>query len=334
MVRFGVVGTGFICDEFMEAAALIPEFSLAAWYSRDQKRGEQSAAKYGAGAVITDLEELACSSLVDAVYIASPNSLHCEQSILMLEHGKHVLCEKPIASNEEELKRMLAAAADNGAVLLEAMRPVFDPGFAMIETLLGRLGTIRRATFQYGKYSSRYDKFRQGQVLNAFNPALSNAAVMDIGVYCIHTLVKLFGMPKDVQVQSIFLENGMEGAGTILADYGAMQAELIYSKITDSALPSQIQGEEGTMVIREIPDTAEILLYPRNGEMERFVIDKNPNNMVYELLEFISLISENRSASGHNRYSRMEMQLMDAVRRKGGIRFSEEDPLFLHNRKV
>lgn len=328
MVRFGVVGTGFICDEFMEAAAQIPEFSLAAWYSRDRALGEQFACKYGAAAVYTDLEELASSELVDAVYIASPNSLHCGQSILMLKHGKHVLCEKPVSSNEEELNRMLDAAKANGAVLLEAMRPVFDPGFSMIESLLGRLGTVRRATFQYGKYSSRYDKFRQGQVLNAFNPALSNAAVMDIGVYCIHALVKLFGMPKDVQVQSIFLENGMEGAGTILADYGSMQAELIYSKITDNVLPSQIQGEEGTMVIREIPDTIEILLYPRNGQKEKYVIDKNPNNMVYEIQEFITLITEHRSACLHNRYSQMEMQMMDAVRRKGGIRFSKEDPLF------
>lgn len=329
MVRFGVVGTGFICDEFMEAAAQVPEFSLTAWYSRDRERGERFAEKYGAGAVYTELEELASSKLVDAVYIASPNSIHCEQSILMMEHGKHVICEKPVSSNEEELNRMLAAAKENGVVLLEAMRPVFDPGFAMIERLLGRLGTLRRATFQYGKYSSRYDRFRQGQVLNAFNPALSNAAVMDIGVYCIHALVKLFGMPKDLQAQSIFLENGMEGAGTILADYGSMQAELIYSKITDNVLPSQIEGEDGTMVIREIPDTVEILLYPRNGEMERYAIDKNPNNMVYEIREFISLITESRSASLHNRYSRMEMQMMDAVRRKAGIRFSKEDPLFL-----
>ena len=328
MVRFGVIGTGSISDLFMEAAKVTEGFYPAALYSRNREHGEDFAARHGIERVFTDLEEMAAWEGVDAVYVASPNNCHCGQSLLMMEHGKHVLCEKPVASNSMELKKMLETARKNHVVLLEAMRPVFDPGFAKIEELLPRLGTVRRATFQYNQYSSRYDKFKAGKVENAFNPALSNAAVMDIGVYCIHPLVKLFGMPTGIQVQSLILENGMEGQGTILAAYEGMLAELMYSKIANSKLPSQILGEEGSLVIRQIQEPDEIIWYPRNGEEEHFIIEKRENNMYYELRAFLSMIAGERSPEVYNQASVMEMEMMDQVRRLAGIRFDGQDPLF------
>lgn len=87
-----------------------------------KRRAKAFAQKHGAGSWCTDLEELAEADDVDAVYIASPNSLHCGQAIQMMRHGKHVLCEKAAASNSRELEGMLAAARENRVVFLEAMR--------------------------------------------------------------------------------------------------------------------------------------------------------------------------------------------------------------------
>ncbi|MEG2351021.1 MAG: Gfo/Idh/MocA family oxidoreductase, partial [Hungatella sp.] len=198
MIRFAVIGTNSISDTFMDAAREVAGFSLGAVYSRTLEHGQAFADRYGARCVYTSLEELAAASDIDAVYIASPNSCHCKQTIQMLEGKKHVLCEKPIASDLEELRQMLEAAKRNHVVLLEAMRSVFDPGFAKLQELLPRLGTLRHVAFQYCQYSSRYDKFKEGMVMNAFNPLLSNAALMDIGVYCVHPMVKLFGMPQKI----------------------------------------------------------------------------------------------------------------------------------------
>ena len=78
---------------------------------------------------------------------------------------------------------------------------------------------------------------------------------MDIGVYCVHPMVKLFGLPNEISAHCLKLSNGVDASGTIVAMYDEMQAELMYSKITNSALPSQIQGEEASMIIKEIPDT-------------------------------------------------------------------------------
>ena len=321
MVRFGIIGTNSITDWFLEAAAEAEGFALGAVYSRNEETGRAFADKYGCSVVYTSLEDLAASDKIDAVYVASPNSLHCAQSIMMMNGGKHVLCEKPAASDAEELEQMLAAAKRNHVVFLEAMRPVFDPGFARIQELLPELGKIRNVLFQYCKYSSRYDKFKEGVIMNAFNPALSNAALMDIGVYCVHPMVKLFGMPERVTGRSIFLENGMEGAGTVVAQYDGMQAVLQYSKITNCILPSQIQGEDATIVIREIPDTREIELHRRNGETEVIRIEKKSNNMYYETAEFIRLIESGEDAGEHNRYSQMEMKVMDEIRADAGIKF-------------
>lgn len=322
MVRFGVIGTNSITDWFLESAREVEGFSLGAVYSRSGETGRAFADKYGCPVVYTSLEELAASDRIDAVYVASPNSLHCSQSIMMMNAGKHVLCEKPASTDEAELVEMLAAAEKNHVVFLEAMRPVFDPGFAKIQELLPELGTVRNVLFQFCKYSSRYDKFKEGVVMNAFNPALSNAALMDIGVYCVHPMVKLFGMPETVTGRSVFLENGMEGAGTVVAGYGGMQAVLQYSKITNCILPSQIQGEDATMIIREIPDTKEIELHRRNGETEVFHIEKKDNNMYYETAEFIRLIESGEDGKDHNRYSLMEMKVMDEIRKCLGIKFN------------
>lgn len=326
MVRFGLIGTGSISDVFMEAANGVEDFKLTAVYSRSRENGEAFAKKYDADFVYTSLEELASSSEVDAVYIASPNHCHAAQSILMMNGKKHVLCEKPVASDEAEFKLMLAAAAENQVIMLEAMRPAFDPGFAKIQELLPSLGMIRQASLAFGKYSSRYNQFKEGVVMNAFNPAMSNAAVMDIGVYCIHPMIKLFGKPDSLHCNSVFLDNGMEGAGTIIAAYEAMQVVLQYSKISNNVLSSQIQGEEATMIIREIPDTKEIELRYRDGRSELFKIEKKENNMYYEIDTFIRMVQDQKAAlaevAEHNRCSLLEMQVMDEVRALAGINFN------------
>ncbi|OBR96543.1 glucose--fructose oxidoreductase precursor [Clostridium ragsdalei P11] len=321
MVKFAVIGTSKITDRFIEAAKLCKNFELTAVYSRTKERALEYASRYEAALAYDDLDELAESREVDAVYIASPNSFHAFQSIKMLRGKKHVLCEKTIASNKKELEQMIKASKENGVILLEAMRSIFDPGFRAIENNLIKLGTIRRITFQYCQYSSRYDNFKKGIVENAFNPVFSNGALMDIGVYCIHPLVKLFGMPKSIWASSVILKNGVDGAGTIMVNYENMQGELLYSKITNSKLPSQIQGEKGCMIIKEIPDTRQVTIIYNNGKKEYININKYDNNMYYEVEELIRLIQIKENADEYNKCSLMELSIMDEARRKMGIKF-------------
>lgn len=321
MVRYAVIGTNFITDQFIEVTKECDDIELIAVYSRDINRAKEYAMKSGAKFTFDNLTDLANCNEIDMVYIASPNSLHCSQSILMLNNKKHVLCEKAIASNSDELRKMVKAATDNHVILLEAMRTVYDPGFLEIEKNIHKLGTIRRATFYYCKYSSRYDNFKKGIIENAFKPELSNGALMDIGVYPVHALARLFGEPEEIKASGLILNNGIDGAGTIIANYGHMQAELMYSKIANSYMPSEIQGEDGTMVIDMITEPKDITIYYKDGRKENIIVDKKQNNMYYEAKEMVQLIENYGHEKDYNKYSIIEINIMDEVRKQLGIRF-------------
>jgi scyllo-inositol 2-dehydrogenase (NADP+) len=192
LVRFGVVGTNWITERFLEAAKHVEDFSLAAVYSRTAEKAEEFAEKYEVQTKFTDLEEMAASDLIDAVYIASPNSHHCRQAVLFLQHKKHVLCEKPLASNAAEVKEMIKAAKANEVLLMEAMKSTVMPNFESIEKNISKIGKVRRFSGSYCQYSSRYDAYKKGTVLNAFNPEFSSGSLMDLGVYAIYPLVVFF----------------------------------------------------------------------------------------------------------------------------------------------
>ena len=224
MIRFGIIGTNWITERFLEAAFMVEDFSLAAVYSRSEEKAKAFASNYNVDLTFTSIEEMVQSDHIDAVYIASPNSLHAEQAILCMKNGKHVLCEKPLASNQKEVKEMIEVAKENHVLLMEAMKSTLIPSFTHIKEHLQKIGPIRRYFATFCQYSSRYDQYKQGTILNAFNPKFSNGALIDIGIYCIYPLVDLFGKPKSVQANGTMLESGVDGQGSILLQYDDMEA--------------------------------------------------------------------------------------------------------------
>lgn len=322
-IKIGIIGTNFISDDFCNAAVKVPGAVLRAVYSRKEETGAAFAERHSIPEVFTDYKKF-LSSDIDAVYVASPNFIHCSQTIMALEHKKHVLCEKVMAVNEKEVRSMIDCARRNQVVLLEAMRPDFDPAFDIVEQNLNRIGRLRRATFEFCQYSSRYDKFREGIVMNAFDPTLGNAAVMDIGVYCIHSLVRLFGMPQEIQAFSTKLSNDFDGSGIVLMKYETMIAEAVYSKISVSVNPSVIQGEDGSILIDYISKPEKICLQLREGARDtlegagREILPFIPadNNMIYEIQEFIKLINENNIDHKYLQYSLDTIRVIDEVRRQ------------------
>jgi predicted dehydrogenase len=131
-IRFGVVGTNFITDWLLTGASQDKRFELSAVCSRKQETADAFAQKHGIPHTFTSLEAMAASDLVDAVYIASPNFCHASQSILCMSHGKHVLCEKPLASNAAEVRQMIAASEKYNVTLMEAMKPTMTPNFLSV----------------------------------------------------------------------------------------------------------------------------------------------------------------------------------------------------------
>lgn len=317
-VRFGVVGSNFIVDKVLAAAQLDPRFDLVAIYSRTQKRADEFAAKHNIPYTFTSLNEMAASSLIDAVYIASPNSLHAEQSILFMSHGKHVLCEKPLASNAREAKEMIQASIKNNVTLMEAMKPSLTPNFLSVKKHINNIGTIRRYFSCYCQYSSRYDQLKSGVVLNAFDPSLSNGAVMDLGVYTIYPMVVLFGRPQTVSATGFKLSTGVDGQGAVNFQYEGMNATVLYSKIADSSLPTEIQGEDGTITLDRINIISHVTLKHRNGKEEVISKPIDQDEYYHEVAEFINLVQTGKLESEVNSHenSLITMEIIDEIRKQ------------------
>lgn len=335
-VRFGMVGTSFIADRVLAGARQDGRFEAAAICSRRQQTADAFAAKHGIPHTFTSLEEMARSPLIDAVYIASPNALHASQSILCMSCGKHVLCEKPLASNAREARAMIQAARRYGVVLMEAMIATLNPNFRIVREQLPRLGTIRRYFASYCQYSSRYDKFREGIVLNAFDPSLSNGAMMDIGIYTVYPMVALFGRPQAIQAQGIVLSSGVDGQGAVNFRYEGMNATVLYSKIADSRLPAEIEGEEGTLLLDAIQDMRRVTCFARakagpglgsEAVGEAVGVEPDRDRYYYEIAEFIDLIEQDRLESEINSHenSLITLEIIDEVRRQLGVVYPADE---------
>jgi predicted dehydrogenase len=323
LIRFGVVGTGWITEAFIQAASMDKRFQLTAVYSRTQARALEFAEKYSLKHIFTDLEEMAKSEVVDAVYIASPNCCHARQAILFMNHQKHVLCEKPIASNVKELLAMIEVSKANQVALMEALKTTFLPNFSAIKENLTKIGRIRRFFSNKCQYSSRYDKYKAGKTPNAFDPKLSNGSLMDIGVYCIYPVIALFGKPDSLKASAVFLNSGIDGEGSLVLHYPDKEAVITHSKIADSELPSEIQGEGGNIAIDNISIPQKIEIRYRNGLREDISRQQTEEFMFYEVQEFLNLIENHQIESQINshRLSLMVMEVMDEARRKIGLVF-------------
>jgi predicted dehydrogenase len=240
------------------------------------------------------------------------------------------------------------------------MRPLHDPAFHAIEDALGEIAPIRRASLRFGKYSSRYNEILAGRATNIFDCHMASGSLMDIGVYTVEPMVEIFGMPSGIASMTTLLDPAtqklthgpIDGCGSILASYGGgrISVELAHSKITNDLLPSQIEGERGTIQIDHLSTPRNVRIdyrgdvvrgsateAPREQDDSGIVLDlpKSNNTMEYELADFITAISgidnvneeiwetpAGRHELGHYRdVTLVSLRIMDAVRQQAGIAF-------------
>jgi len=322
VTAIATVGTSAIVRRALRAMGAVPGLEHVGAYSRNLARARELLPRDDA-VLVDDLRELAASRRVDAVYVASPNALHAEQAALLLDAGKHVLVEKCATTTATEFARLRQLASRRGVVLMEAARNgSYDPGVELLATLLPELGTVRNARLEYAQRSSRYDRFLAGEQVNIFDPAMSAGALMDIGVYCANLAVELFGVPDEVVGARMSpLRGGIDGAGVVLLAYGGATVTLAYSKVTDSRVPSEIQGDDGTLVVETVADPRRVTLVRYSGARQEVTVDKADDNMVHELAEFHRLVSTGGDPDRWNDVTETRLRLTDEIRARMGLTF-------------
>ncbi|WP_158780399.1 Gfo/Idh/MocA family protein [Pantoea sp. BAV 3049] len=325
MIRFAVVGTNWITRQFVDAAHESGKMKLTAVYSRSLEQAQAFSNDYPVEHLFTSLEQLAQSDAVDAVYIASPNALHCQQSLLFLQHKKHVICEKPLASNIREVEAMIACARDNQVVLFEAFKTASLPNFHILQQSLPKAGKLRKALINYCQYSSRYQRYLEGENPNTFNPAWSNGSIMDIGFYCLASAVSLWGEPYSVTATASLLESGVDAHGTVVMNYGDFDVTLLHSKVSQSVIPSEIQGEDGSLVIELISECQRVSFVPRGGKSQDLSQPQHINTMLYEAETFARLVTNNEVNHAGLATSRTTAKLLTEIRRQTGVVFPADE---------
>ncbi|BBR57308.1 MULTISPECIES: Gfo/Idh/MocA family protein [unclassified Klebsiella] len=326
MIRFAVIGTNWITRQFVDAAHETGKYKLTAVYSRSLEQAQSFANDYPVEHLFTSLESMAQSDDIDAVYIASPNSLHAPQTELFLRHKKHVICEKPLASNIDEAERVIAAARENQVVLFEAFKTASLPNFQQLQQALPKLGQIRKAFINYCQYSSRYQRYLDGENPNTFNPAFSNGSIMDIGFYCLASAIALWGEPKQIQASASLLDSSVDAHGVVVMDYGDFSVTLQHSKVSDSTLPSEIQGEAGALVIEKISECQKVSFVPRGSKAQDLSQPQHINTMLYEAEAFARLVENNEVDHPGLEVSRITAKVQTEIRRQTGVVFPADAP--------
>lgn len=300
MIKIAIIGTSKISDEFANAIQKVMGCELKVIYSRNFEKGLRFGKKYGVEDIIIEFEELCKRQDLDMVYIASPNSLHYRQTLELLKNKKHVLCEKPMGINEKEIEEMYRVAYENKVSLMEAMKNTFLPNFKSIEKNIYKIGDVRGFIGNFCQYSSRYDNLKDGELTNIFDPKYGGGAHLDIGIYPLYFILRLFGIPLNSKIINYTLDSGVPGIGSVLLEYKNMAGVIVYSKITNSYIGSEIQGEKGSIIIDSISNIKEVKICYRNGEIENISVPQEDNSMIYELEEFISLIKKGKVESDIN----------------------------------
>ncbi len=327
MINLGTVGTGWITESFIEAAKLSGKLNVTAVYSRTEEKAKALAHTYDAALYFSDIEEMAKSAEIEAVYIASPNSIHFEQALTFLKNKKHVICEKPIFSNTAELEEAYQTAEENGVYLFEAIRNIHTPNFDILKEKLHLAGKIRSTVLPYIQYSSRYDLFLKGEVPNIFSSTYSGGALVDLGVYPLYLAVGLFGEPKKAAYHPVILSSGVDGSGTLILDYQDFVCTILCSKISHSVIPCEIHGEKGTFVLEDAAPISEIkFIDSHTKESQILSVPQEDKDMVYECINIAQII-ETRDDTQYEKLkdlSQIVLRITEEARRQNKIVFGVE----------
>lgn len=324
-MNFVIVGTNFISDTLLAAAKTVSDFTLYGVCSRATESGAAFLAKHAISdaKIFTNIEQVCADENVDAVYIAAPNSLHKSYAVACLNAGKHVLGEKPAAANSQELAAILTAAKRNNRLYMEAMMTTHLPNFTVLRQAIEKIGVPRKYIGQYSQYSSRYDKYKNGERPNTFLPEFANGALVDLGVYPLYILIALWGAPNNVQASGVLLETGVDGAGDVLLNYSDKQAVISYSKISQGDNFTEIQGEKGRIRIEAVSLLKRMQFIANDGTVEELSQPFDEHFMRHEVAHFIVTAKSNQLESSVNTHqlSIDVMHVLDKTRQQLGVSY-------------
>lgn len=322
-IKWGILGPGDISRKFATGLQSAEGAEIVAVGSRSHERASGFAAEYNVPNAYDSYEALAKDAEVDAIYIGTPHTFHKEHTLLCLQNGKHVICEKPFSINAGEAQEMIDFAREKGLVLMEAIWSRFLPTLTMVRALIneGAIGEARMLTADFGFRTSFNPETRW------FNPDLGGGALLDVGIYPLSLAYMVFGEPKRISSMANLGESGVDEETAVLLGYqGGQMATLTSAIRLNTPHEAFILGTNGWIKIMSPWWVSQQLVVKRGDEEETFDLPYKGNGYTHEAEEMMSLIREGRLESDVIPLDETLsiMHTMDEIRRQWGLKYPME----------
>lgn len=325
-IKWGIISTGHISNKFAKALAILPEAELVAVASRDLKSANEFAKTYNIPKAYASYQELANDPDIDVVYIGTPHTFHLENSVMCMQKGKSVLCEKALTINSKEAREMVRVAREENVFLMEAMIPRHVPLLKKVIKWIkeGRIGEVRMVKASRCARGEFSDEARQ------LNPKLGGGSLLDVGVYVISFASQILGKPA---VECLGLshigEYGSDEQGVAILKYDKGEiADLSFALRTAAVNEAYILGTEGYIKVDDVfavPTKASLFINKEEVDTIEEPIIGNALN--YEAEEVMRCLKAGLKESPLMPLdeSIQIMETMDKIREPWNLRYSNDN---------
>ena len=322
-IKWAVLGTGVIANEM--AQALIKNgkniYSVA---NRTHQKAVDFAQKYNIGKVYDNMNDVFTDPEVDVVYITTPHNTHLEFMKKAIENGKHILVEKSITLNSDELNEAISLTKEKGVIIGEAMTIFHMPIYKKLNEILesGALGKVNLITMNFGSFKE-YDMTNR-----FFNRNLAGGAMLDIGVYALSFIRwSMDSKPNNLVSQVKSAPTGVdEQAGLLLTNEEGQMASVMLSLHSKQPKRGMVSCEKGYIEIMEYPraDKA-VIVDAETGERTEITEGDTANALYYEMLDMEQAVRSGNADGMHLEFTKDVMDIMTKLRRDWGMKYPEEN---------
>uniref|UniRef100_UPI00398EA6D6 trans-1,2-dihydrobenzene-1,2-diol dehydrogenase-like n=1 Tax=Pristiophorus japonicus TaxID=55135 RepID=UPI00398EA6D6 len=329
--RWGICGAGRICNDFAVALKTLPaeDHQAVAVASRDSSRARDFAKQHQIPKSYGSYEELACDPNIDIIYLGTINPQHLRVALLMLQAGKNVLCEKPMAMNLKEVQQIVRTARDNDLFLIEGLWTRFFPASNAIRCLVSQntVGEIKMVKAEFGTHMMGTPRLMEKE--------LGGGVLLDIGCYCLQFVCMVFNgeEPGSVHATGFLTEKGVDEAVTIVLKYSRKRMAVVTVSMAVQ-LPNQatISGTKGTITIPGCMWCPTSLVV--NGNVQEFPLPApsqpinftNSTGLRYEAEEVRQCLQKGLKESPQMPLAESELivSIMDEARRQLGVVYHQD----------
>ena len=323
-IRWAILGAGRIANAFAKDFPLMQNAELVAVASNDKEKATNFSKEYNIPKALSH-DELYNSDEIDAVYIATTHNFHFDQTLKCMQHGKAVLCEKPITVNDSQFKKLMAVSKEKNVFLMEAMWTYFLPAAQKAKQWLdeGRIGKLKviQADFAFPMEINI-----EGRM---YNPNLAGGALLDLGVYPIAMAYYFTNtVPGKITASGAMTKTGVDERLGMIFQYKNFTADLFTSMVNRMSNTFKLFGEDGYIEIPDFWKAGSARLFDKEfNQSETYDDHRTSHGFIFEMQHANDKIIEGKIESdiiSHSRSNNIQ-ETMTSVRKQIGLKYPFEN---------